>query len=319
MDSRTKAYRAAAARAVEFQLKYQQPDGGYGWDGYAPDAFHKQPYAWGANAHSGQAHRLLDWVKRERLGEKQDLVGYRLDAYKYAWFIQGAHRLGRFDLSIPLFRTASLARTPCGGLVHSPTERYCRILPSCWYGVAALHLGRIDIAQQVQAWASSVLAQQPSDDCFYYQTTRSGQLVDRQLDPDGAACIDFAGRVQCYWELGLPVQLACRLCMATGHSSYLDEAQRFFECHERCGSDAYTSTSSGKSALGAALFYLLSGSRQARDRAIEFGDFLLDTQCGEGGWHNPSWPEQILYYIDAAAEFSVWLAEIANILDIRPE
>jgi hypothetical protein len=319
MGSRSDAYREAAARAVEFQLGYQQPDGGYVWDGYAADAFHKQPYSWGSNGRSGQAHRLLDWIRNDRLEERGVLAGYRLDTYKYAWLIQGAHRLGRFDVSIPLFEAASRNQTPCGGLVHAPTERHCRVLPSCWYGVAALYLGKVEIAERVQAWASSVFAQQPSETCFYYQTTRAGQLVDQDLDPDGAACIDFGKKEQCYWELGLPLQLTCRLYMATGQGHYLEEARRFFECHEHCGSDGYTSTSSGKSALGAGLFYLLSGSPEARRRVLEFGDFLLDTQCKEGGWHNPAWPDRILNYIDAASEFSVWLAEIAGILDVRPE
>ena len=38
--------RQAIAKGVDFQIGFLQPDGGYIWDGYRCDAFHKQAYSW---------------------------------------------------------------------------------------------------------------------------------------------------------------------------------------------------------------------------------------------------------------------------------
>ena len=90
--------------------------------------------------------------------------------------------------------------------------------------------------------------------------------------------------------------------------------RRFFEFALRCREDSFTHTGSGKSALGAAVYYLLTGDRRAREAACRFADFLLNTQRPDGSWHDPAWPEEVLYSIDASAEFNVWLQEIAAIL-----
>jgi hypothetical protein len=62
------------------------------------------------------------------------------------------------------------------------------------------------------------------------------------------------------------------------------------------------------------LLYLLTGDKAARDGAYEFGQFLLDKQLPDGSWRNPDWPPDVLYPIDSAAEFNVWLQEIAATL-----
>ena len=313
MQEKIKLYQEAGLKGVRFQLEYQLPDGGYIWEGYADDAYHKQPYAWGIGGYVEPAHKLLTWVKDNTLQPDGQLAAYNGDIYKLSWFFQGAHRLGRFDLSHPVMSFLLSCQTPCGGLPHFPGDELLRSLSTCWTGVSALYFGRLDVAQRAAHWAISVLEQQPEEDKFYCQTTRYGKLVTLESDP-GAQYIDTTKPKQAYWEVGLPLQLMCRLYQATGNTSYLDYAKRFFEFKLRCYEDNFTYVGSGKSSLGAALYYLCTGDERARDAAYTYADFLLETQYPEGGWRDDTEPDIILIYIDHAAEFNVWLQEISATL-----
>ena len=314
MTDRIAQFQQAGLKAVDYQLQYQQADGGYIWDGYAVDAFHKQAYSWALAGKVEPAHRLLTWVRDNRLRPDGQLEAYNGDCYKMAWFFHGAHRLGRFELSLPVFNFLASCQTPCGGLPHFARDKYLRSLATCWTGVAAIYAGRLDIAQRVAEWAISVLHQQQDPDRFYFRTTRDGRLVTPEIDPEGALFIDIAKPKQDYWEVGLPLQLMCRLYMATGNGKYLDFAARFFEFKLRCFDDRFTYVGSGKSSLGSALFYLLTGDTRARDAALSFCEFLVDTQYPEGGWRDETEPDQLLIYIDHAAEFNIWLQEVCAIL-----
>lgn len=313
MKDRIALYQETGRKAVRYQLGYQRPDGGYIWEGYARDAFHKQPYSWALAGYVEETHRLLTWVKDDRLQPDGQLKEYNGDVYKQAWFFQGAHRLGRFDLSHPIMSFLLSCQEPCGGLPHFAADEYLRSLSTCWTGVCALYYGRLDVAQKTADWAVSMLEQQPDESKFYFTTTRDGKLVTPDLDP-AAQHIDTTKPKQCYWEVGLPLQLMCRLHMATGDQKYLDLAAPFFDFNLRCYEDNFTYVGSGKSSLGAALYYLLTGDERARDAALSFADFLVETQYPEGGWRDETEPDTILIHIDHGAEFNVWLQELSATL-----
>ena len=67
LDGKIRRYREAAVKGVRFQIKHQQPDGGYIWEGYANNAYHKQAYSWAMSGYYGEAHRLLNWARTDRL------------------------------------------------------------------------------------------------------------------------------------------------------------------------------------------------------------------------------------------------------------
>lgn len=320
MSDRIGVYQQVGIKAVEYQLKYQLPDGGYIWEGYADDAYHKQPYSWAIGGFVEPAHRLLTWVRDKTLQPDGQLAAYNGDCYKLSWFFQGAHRLGRFDLSYPVMSFLLSCQAPCGGLPHFAGDKYLRSLATCWTGVSAVYCGRLDVAQRAAEWAISVLEQQPEEGKFYFRTTRDGRLVTPEIDPAGALHIDVTKPKQDYWEVGLPLQLMCRMFQATGNRKYLDYARRFFEFKLICFEDRFTYVGSGKSSLGAAQYYLLTGDRRAREAAVSFAEFLVDTQYPEGGWRDEGEPDILLIYIDHAAEFNIWLQELCALLpagDVR--
>ena len=313
LNEKIQRYQQAGRRAVDFQLQFQQPDGGYIWDGYANDAFHKQAYSWQMSGEFARVQKLLNWVKAERLQPDGQLKEYNGDCYKHSWFFQGAHRIGRFDLSYAVFDFLASCQTEAGGLPHFQKDELTRSLATAWTGVSALLIGRMDVAQKAAQWCISMIEQQPEDDKFYCQMTRDGKLVTLADNPQ-AQYIDFGKPKQAYWEVALPMQLFCRLHMITGEQRWLDLASACFELHFRFYDDRFTYVGSGKTSLACALYYLLTDDTRGRDAVCAFGDMLVETQYPEGGWRDETEQDIPLIYIDHAAEFNVWLQEDSAIL-----
>jgi len=307
MTALTDALRAAGQRAVDFQLQFQQPDGSFIWDQEIPDAYHKQSYSWGLAARLTEANRLISWIARDPLV----LADYRGDVYKLSWMFQGTHRLGRFDVSHHLMNWLVQQQTACGGFPHFAGDEWLRCLPTAWAGVSALYFGRVDVAQLAAQWCLT-LVDQPDEGRYYYRTTLDGRLATPDLDP-GAMFIDMNAPQQPYWEIGLPWLLMSRLHMATGDAVWRERAERFFEMHLRCADDRFVHTGSGKSSLAACSYFLITGDERARQAALSFGERLLETQRPDGSWVVGG-SDSLLTCIDAAAEFNVWLQEIAGML-----
>jgi hypothetical protein len=307
-------YRRACQKAVEYQISFQLPDGGYIWDGYAIDAFHKQALSWQLGGRHVEALRLLNWVKKNNLQPDGQLENYNGDIYKHSWFFQGAHLLGRFDISYPVWSFLRSCQAPCGGLPHFAADELIRSLSTAWTGVSALCIGDIDTARKIAQCSISMLEQQPREDRFYFQMTRGGKLVTEKENPE-AQFIDTTKPKQCYWEVGFAMLLMCKMYQATKDKSYLDYAQRFLEFKLRCYADRFSFWGSGKSALGAANYYLLTGDERGKEAALEFCDFVVDTQTPEGGFRYEDEPDELLIYVDHAACFSVWAGESLKILE----
>jgi len=66
--------RQAINKGVEFQQGFLREDGGYIWDGYRCDAFHKQAYSWNLVGKNEEAHRLLNWIRDNRIRPDGSLI-----------------------------------------------------------------------------------------------------------------------------------------------------------------------------------------------------------------------------------------------------
>lgn len=310
---RLEAYRKAALKAVEYQLGFFQPDGGYIWEGYVRDAFHKQPYSWQMAGRYAEAHKLLNWIKSERLQSCGRLKDYNGDIYKHAWLAQGSHRLGRFDISYPVMSFLLSCQEPCGGLPLLESDECLRAIGTSWAGTAALYSGNIGAAEKAAGCCARMLEQQKDKSKLFFEMTRSGKILTLEDDLN-AEYIDVHRTRQCYWEAGFPMLLMCKMHQATGEKSYLDYAGKFFEFQLGCREDSFSYWGSGKGALAAAIFYSLTGDERGRDAACRFCDFVVATQQPEGGFRYEDEPDELLYYVDHAACFSVWVPEITAVL-----
>ncbi len=313
MEERLRRYQQTGLKAVAFQLRYQQPDGSFIWDENIRDAYHKQPYSWAIAGHVAEAHRLINWIRAHTLTPTDGLKNYRGDVYKQSWLFQGVHRLGRFDVSYPLWRFLQSCAAPCGGFPHFKGDKYLRSLATAWTGVSALYMGDLELAQRVGECCIALIEQQPDPSRFYFQMTYEGELVTSERDPE-AQYIDCGQTNQPYWEASLPWLLLGRLYQATGEARWLEYAEKYFALYLTFAEDRFTNVGSGKACLAAAIHYLNTGDERAREGALAFADFLVATQYPEGGWRGETEPDELLIYIDHAAEYNVWLQELVAIM-----
>lgn len=313
MIDKLNEYKLACKKAVDFQISFQNPDGGYIWDGYAVDAFHKQALSWHKNGRDIEALKLLDWAKN-RLQPDGQLKEYNGDIYKHSWFFQGAHLLGRFDISFSVMKFILSCQAPCGGFPHFAGDELIRSLSTAWTGISSLYFGDMETSSKIADCTISMIEQQPRQDRFYFKMTLDGTLATEKVHPK-AEFIDTTKIKQCYWEVGFPMLHLCKMYEMTGNQEYLDFAKRLFEFKLRCAKDSFSFWGSGKSALASAYYYKLSGDERAKVKAYEFCDFVLDTQRPEGGFQYEDEPDEILYYVDHAACFSIWAGESIKIFE----
>ncbi len=314
LKERVNAYRKACQKAVDFQISFLQPDGGYIWEGYPSDAFHKQPYAWQLLGRTSEAERLLNWVKANKLEPDGQLTGFNGDMYKHNWLFKGAHKLGRFDISYPLMNYILSCQAPCGGFPHFAGDKLTRSLATSWAGVSMLYNGDMDNAEKIAKCCISMIEQQPDENKFYFKTTFDGKLMTDANNPD-TEYIDTTKTKQCYWEVGFIMIFFCRMYQATGEQKYLDYTKGLLDFMLRCREDNYEYWGSGKSALGSALYYSLTGDERGKEAALRFCEFVVRTQRAEGGFQYEDEPDELIIYVDHAACFTVWVGETIMVLE----
>lgn len=322
--------RKAIRNAVDFQLGFLQKDGGYIWDGYVPDAFHKQAYSWNLVGNNEEAHRLLTWIRDNRLRENGSLIltedpndtVNNIDVYKHAWTCQGAHRLGRFDVSHPVYKFLKTLAMPCGGYPLHHGMPFARAMTTAWVGVTALYFNDMETAEKCTEWCINMLKAQPDKNRFYFMTTPDGKLATEDM---GGEYIDNKKLKQCYWECGFSMMLMDRMYQVTRDEKYLGYAKEYMEFLFTCAEDTWSYWGSGKAALGCAMYYSFTGDERAMEAAVKFIDFVVETQVkisdkdgkyAGGFWYDDE-PDILLIYVDHAACFSGWVLDSISYIESR--
>ena len=318
MSARIKRYQEAGRRAAEFILSHQRPDGSFTGKDFQEDVYHKTAYSLSVAGFFAEAHRLLDWMARHDLMPSGELRHYyspgRMQVYKDAWACIGAHRLGRFDISYPVMTFISTFQAPCGGFpCESKEDPWVRSLTTAWAGHAALYLGRLTVATLAGDCLIEMLRQQPDPNKFYFMMSLDGRLATPDWT-EHCPCIDAAKPAQQYWEAGIAIIFLCRLYQATGERHYLDGATKLFEFKLRCQPDGFAHGNAGKDGLGAAIYFTITGDERAKAAACSEADFLCDTQQPDGSWAFDYEPDNLVIRLDHAAEYNIWLQEIAAAL-----
>lgn len=312
MDSQIAAYHDAAQRGAEWLLGQQNPDGSYVTPALQADVYHKAVLAVALRGFHDQAQRLLNWIKATDMQATGRLRHFHdgLALYKTAWVCQGAHRLGRFDISLPVMSHILRCQAPCGGFFQTPeADQFVEPVCSAWAGVAALYAGRLDEAGRAAECMARMVAAQVDPARFYYRMTPGGDLITE----GDAPFVDTAKTQQAYYCPGIAAQFLLRFHLATGEAQALGVAQDLFDFSLRCAADRYSYPTAGKSAVAAALLHLVTGDPRARDAACEFSDYMLAEQREEGWWCNPH-DDGIIVRLDHTAEMVIWLTDIAGIL-----
>ncbi len=334
MQSRPEAYLESARRAARWIVGRQQPDGSLFDVEAGIGGYYKVPFALGLSGFANEAVRLLRWVRLHHFTPEGDFRGpsrkatlsFHDDwpAYGNAWLVQGAHRLGQFDLSFGGAKFLLSLQTPSGGFrSFQAGNAYVDCLSTSWAGLAELTVGQFESAAKTAECLRSLVAGQPDPTRFYFRMTTDGDLITQV--PDGEALgyyVDAQRPQQIYFHPGIAMIFLCRWHLATGDGPSLDAAQAIFDFTQRCQEDVYAFPPSGKLGLGCALLASITGEEAPRQAAETLGDYLVRTQQDDGYWILPDVevyqaiedkedPELVT---DVAAEFSTFLSEIAALL-----
>lgn len=314
MTPNIEQYLKSAQRGAEWLMAQQNPDGSFIRLGLQADVYHKAPYALAIAGHPVEAQRLLNWIKANDLQESGDLRHFDdgLGLYKTSWICQGAHRLARFDLSLPAMRHILRCQAPCGGFFQAArSNEYVEPVCTAAAGMSALYTRHLEAATRAAECLIAMADQQPDESRFYFWMTPDGRLVTEESPLRGnAPFVDATKTQQAYYCPGMACLFLTRLYLAMGCQDHLTAAGRLFEFSLRCAEDRYAYPTAGKSAVGAALYFTITGDERARDAAIEFADYLVREQSPEGWWRNPH-DDGMIVRLDHTAEFVVWLSEIA--------
>ncbi|NCO41492.1 MAG: hypothetical protein COY42_01185 [Armatimonadetes bacterium CG_4_10_14_0_8_um_filter_66_14] len=309
--SSTDKYVQAAREGVAWLHQQQNPDGSLGDPAHVGMYCYKSAYALGVTGHVVEANRLLSWLKEEMLdtdGALRDGAGTGMATYRITWLAQGAHRLGRFDVSVPLVRWLLDRQAECGGFRSNVEADHVETICT-WGAMAPVYAGHLHAGAATAEFMESMIDQQPHPAKFYLSMTLPGQL----RTGEGAGFLDMTAPGQGYYHFGIPMLLLARLYGATGEDAHLSTALKLFELTEQCAEDAYAHTSAGKSMTAAAVLYSLTGEERMRDRAVQQADFLLSIQQADRSW-TVAGNQDVGVRIDATAEFAIFLTETAAAL-----
>lgn len=325
---------ATAERGLAWIMTQQRADGSFCTPEQGIGGYYKVPYALTISGHLRQAQRLLAWVAEHHLTAEGDFHGSDPEAqtssrdswpvYCNAWLVLGAHRAGRWDLSRRGAAFLLRYQVPIGGFYALDGEtRFLEPVCTAWGGLAALTTGHVDAACRAGDALSSMAENQPDPNRFYFRSDLEGNLITAVSPGDDLFYyVDATQSQQIYFNPGIALIFLAHLYRATGKGRYLEACQTLFDFTKRCADDVHRFPPSGKLGMGSALFYALTGQPEARQAAVNVGQYLVETQTSEGFWMLPdvaaykAVPDKDGFEIrlDITAEFSIFLAEIAALV-----
>lgn len=322
-------YLAAATRATDWIAAQQSDDGSFCGVDDGISAYYKIPNALSLAGRQREALRLADWIATHHATPEGDFgppehrgsSHERWPTYRNAWLVQGLHRLGRWDLSLKGAQYLLRYQLPAGGVwALEGDDRIVEPVCTSWTGLAALMTGHLDAARHAGDILVRMTDLQPEPRRFYFRMDPDGELITTAPEAGALHCfVDADLTQQIYYNPGIALIFLCHLYRATAEASYLEAGQRLFSFTEKCADDVYAFPPSGKLGYGCALLFELTGDDAARRAACFVGDYLVDTQRPEGIWRlpdaapyeDPKFRDSHEIDLDIAAEFSVFLTEIA--------
>lgn len=314
-------YQTAADKGAEWLLTQQRPDGSIEPVGLSINSYYKVPLALYSAGHPEEAHRILDYAKSGDFTPAGDFRSslrgkFHLDFYTYAncWLIMAAQRLGRFDIARPAFNFVLSFQDPAGGGFCSaspyPEGRSRQdILSTSFSGLAALSMGRPDVAEKAGGFLKRLAEAQPDPEHALYCATAGDASREALLREEKNTV--FKGKPeQRFYFPGIAAAFLSELFRTTGHQPYRETAVWYLDFWQACGPYAFRSTRSGKAGLGAAFLYQATGEERFLRIAFQVADYLVEIQQPDGRWFGKKGGDPDPSY---TAEFVVWLNEIVSV------
>lgn len=330
---------ASARRGLAWLLSLQTREGAWRrLDTEVLDAYYKGSWALAVMGEAAAAQRLLTHVHDRFLLPDGDLTprggDWHYDVhhlYANAYVIIGAHRLERYEISLPAVRYLLSQQDPDhGGFYSSKTAAGHKFrsdtMSTSACGLACLAAGHIEEARRVADHFARMIEMQPAPDERFFTTLEADGRLGTDF-PQGETwwrVIDTRQANQCWYAVGLPFAFCVLLTQATGEKHYADLADWFFAFQSRCV-NPWDGGSSGKAGWGCSVLYRITGERRYRDIALHVAQNIVGYQTASG-WYlggvkpQPGMTEPEQHdgdTFDATAEFVLWLALIASNIGAR--
>jgi hypothetical protein len=326
-EAKKSDFRTARDKGCQYLLTKQHSDGSFGNPQRGVKAYFKVLMAFHACGYNREAHQLCQWIRSCGMTPDGDFSprpqGQREYDYIYpnSWIVIGAHQLGAFDISqrgmdfLMGFRDSQ-----SGGFYSSPTEREASTKQDLIYvgfaGLAALYMGRIEIARGVGSWMNNLLTAQPEFPQALYTVYSREQGLCTQYDPKEASrhflsCTASTGD-QFFFQVGVAGGFLAELYLATGEKEWLELAKQFMQCALVANDHLFSTVRAGKVGWAASILHSLTGERQYKDMAIRVGNFLVSCQAKQGYW--ASGPGKAGSN-DITAEMVLWLDAIDHVVN----
>lgn len=319
----------AAELSAEWLCSQLDDDGRIGPSLYFYD---KVPHALLDTGRFAEANAALDWIARNGLtdrgdfdvsgnpepeGERWRIWAPRMRPYQNAVLVMAAHRLGRFDVSMPAYDRLLAYQDPAvGGFGHStPDGDEFDLVSTGFCGLACLYLGDVDRAKRAGESVLALLDGQPAlDDALYVNLDADGDVItDGYPDAGEEFYVVYADREdQMYFYPGCAVKLLASLHLATGEQRYLDGAVAFVDFARSCRS-VFEHGSAGKLAWGCLTLAEATGDDEYLDVARRIGEFIVSLQDDDGSYDLPGNDPADRYTL--TAEFTMWTAALSGHLD----
>ena len=319
-------FEKARDRGGNYILKHMRPDGTIENSHKGVWCYWGVPIALAVSGHSAAAGRFFSWIRNNvftpegDFGTSEEKKQSGSYAYQNAWLIEGAHRLGQFDLSLRGMDFITPFWDPESGGFYSSydqrgedTEMEIYVTSGC--GRAAVYTNRLDVARGVGRFLRTVLDEQPNypQKLYSVYTRRKGL----HADPGPNNTMHFvmsqdSKEDQQFFNPGIAGGFLARLYQATGESEWLELAKRYIYFAEIASDHLITlpGLRQGKTGWGASVLYTLTGEVKYRELAIRIGDSILSYQAEEGYWYGHS-PDKTPS-INLTGEMVIWLDEISQ-------
>lgn len=345
MRIRSKDLEDAAKRATGWLASQLTPMGNYigrdtrREDGTYPDTddigcYYKSIYTLRAAGQSAAAARCMSYMVNRFRSPEWDFFNTPqvrssgsygpvfCQLYQNAWLMRGATALSWFGTAKNILAFMNTQRDPEFGGYCSRVNSKTGIMDSNSIAVGAYCCilgGSHELARQSCDLLLTLLANQKDDGILWSRCAKDGALITDLSDVAEKnrryVRISAAEPEQAYWIWGWPMNELIAMCELTDDKRYLDGAIRIFDFMAACHHHAFSFTTSGKNAWGAAKLYRLTGEDRYLDRAMSQMRYILDHQhadgymLGEGASDESEQPKRTTF--DYTADFGSWLIDNA--------
>jgi len=336
----------AAKRATAWLAAQQTPMGNYRGrepqrpDGTFPDTddigcYYKSIYSLRATGQAAAAARLLTHVCK-RFQSKEDDFYNTADVrssgsygpvfcqmYQNAWIMRGAAALTWMGLAKRILDFMNTQRDPQFGGYLTHVNSKTGVIDSNSTAVGAwscLLGGRADLAKQSCDLLLKLLGQQSDPDILWSRCRKDGtpitDLSDVPEKNHHYVRVHAKQPKQAYWIWGWPMNVLISMAELTGEKKYFNGAVKIFDFLAGAHENAFSFTTAGKDAWGAARLYRATGDKRYLDKSLRQMQYILDHQhkdgymLGEGVTDESAQPRRTTF--DYTADFTSWLIDNAG-------